>query len=228
MATFRADDGAAAGTRTNTTITKPTGTAEGDTLILSLSIEDDVTPTPPTGFAQLINIDHSGQPADLWIWWKRAGGAEPASYTTTHSSSWAEGHLVAVQDASASVDPVAGTGNQGTGTTRTALSVTPIGDNAYIGFRGHSYQDHGASVAVPTGTTPTFSPEEWDNTNNLYAASGTLATAGATGNKSQTVASIDWTAVMIVVEDVLTTGGGADNPKGPLGNPLYGPLGGPV
>ena len=33
---------------------------------------------------------------------------------------------------------------------------------------------------------------------------------------------------MIVVEDVLTTGGGAANPKGPLGNPLYGPLGVPV
>jgi hypothetical protein len=208
MATFRADNGLTAGTRTNSTLTKPTNTAENDILIIALAVENDTAMTPPTGFKLGVNIDHADTTNihDLWVWWKRAGASEGASYQVTHSSTWTAGWIVAVEQASTSVDPWFGVANQGTGTSRAAAGVTPLGNDACIVFVGASFNDHGASVSAPAGSTPTFT-EQHDETTNLYAATGTLATAQATGDKTHTIATGPWEAVLCVVEDDATTSG---------------------
>ena len=183
---------------TNTVLTAPSGLANDDILILAWSCEADVTPTPPSGFAQLIDIDHASVANDLFVWWKRAA-SESGSYTVTHSLSWTEAYLVAVQSASTTADPTVGSGNSGTGTTTTALGVTPAGNDAWIGFMASMRNDGGASTP-PSGSTPTFD-ERYNPGNSFYAADGTLATAGATGNKTITTNTTDWMAVLVVVED---------------------------
>ena len=199
MASYRSHTSRSIQNVVNTVLTAPSGLADDDILVLAWSAENDTAPTPPAGFTQLIDIDHAGVASDLWVWWKRAA-SESGSYTITHLQGWTEAYLVAVQDASTTVDPFVGTGNSGTGTTTTALGVTPAGDNAWIGFMASSRADAGA-ITPPSGSTPTFT-ERYNPGNSFYAADGTLATAGATGDKTITTATTDWMAVLVVVEDV--------------------------
>jgi hypothetical protein len=65
----------------NNTLPKPTGTEEGDLLILSVYQWhwNDTTPTAPDGFEQ-IGSEINGK---LSIYRKRAGASEPANYTTS-------------------------------------------------------------------------------------------------------------------------------------------------
>jgi hypothetical protein len=204
MATFRASNFLAAGTRTNSTLTKPTGTASGDLLVMFFNIETDILPVPPTGWRAGFNVDHTGAAVDQWIFWKWAGAAEPANYTITHASTWTNGYIVAIQNVSPSVNPEFSAPAQGTGTTATANGVTTTGANAWVGFFVNTFGDQGA-VTPPTGSTPTFT-ERYESTNNVYAADGTLASAGATGTKSVTFgASQQWMATLMVVEDTATT-----------------------
>ena len=196
-----------AGTRTNSSFIVPASAPTSAIAIIHLDVENDVTPTPPSGYTQLQNIDHTAQPVDQWIWWKRLGAGEGGTtHTVTHASTWTNGALVVVQDVSASVNPTVSAPAQGTSTTYTANSVTPIGNNAYIGYFGNSFQDMGTLMSPPAGTTPTFT-EQYESANNVYVADGTLATAGATGTKAPSAgSSVDWMASLVVVEDVATTG----------------------
>jgi hypothetical protein len=208
MASFEDGASLSGGTRTNSTVTLGGAPAENRILILTLNIEGDVAPTPPTGFKLLVNIDFTGSNAhDLWVWWKRAGASEGTGFTITHSSSWTSAWIGVIQNASTSVNPWSGLMRQGTTTTVTANGVTTLGNDACVIFVRACFDDAGAG-SPPSGSTPTFS-EHHDLGGNLYTASGTLATAGATGDKTQTIggSTIAWESVLIVVEDDGTTSG---------------------
>jgi hypothetical protein len=70
----------ATATSTSVTVTKPTSTADGDLLVGALMTDGaGRTITPPSGWTTLIEDDGSGSMRG--IYYKKAGGSEPADYT---------------------------------------------------------------------------------------------------------------------------------------------------
>jgi hypothetical protein len=71
-------------------------------------------------------------------------------------------------------------------------------------FVTHNWQTYNGTSSPPAGATPTFT-EQWDpasDTHLMYAATGVLATAGATGDKTQSNrngAGEPWTAWLVAV-----------------------------
>jgi hypothetical protein len=133
MASYRAQVTVTAATAANITFTKPTGTADGDILIATIHVEDDVAVTPPVGWSLLLNVDNASSAFDHWVFWKRAGSAEGASYLFTHASTWRTGYIEAIQSASADWNPVA-SGAQGSSTTPLATAVSALASSAYLTF----------------------------------------------------------------------------------------------
>jgi hypothetical protein len=199
-------------TATDCTFTAPASIQNDDILVIILELEDDVTPTPPSGFSQWVDIDHSGQTMDLWVWWKRAS-AESGSYTVSHASTWREGFMMAIRGAVASGDPADAdqSENQGTGTTGTATGVTTTVDGDEIVYALSTFTDMTAGTP-PGGTTPTFT-ERYDAGSTLYVATGELGTAGATGNKARSaITSTQWLATLVSVK-ALVAGGATVRPR---------------
>lgn len=205
---LRAASSQIAGSRTNSACTVPAGTALNDIVLYCLDIEDDKAVTAPSGFSLALNIDHPGQPVDLWVWWKRAGAGESGSYATAHSapSVWTQSWCGSFSGCLATGSPFAATstGNTGTSTAPTATGLTPDSDGAMLIYAVASYQDQGLR-SPPTGWS-----EQYDTTNNLYIATLLQATAAATGNISSASNSVDWMAALLALKDAAA--GGATDP----------------
>lgn len=195
-AAFRSITSLSGATRTNSTLTAPSGLSNDDILVLILYMENNITPTPPTGFAQWSQANNST--IDTWIWWKRASG-ESGSYTTTHASAWTEGALLAVSGATTSGTPEdpAPSANTGNSTTITATGITTTLNDDLIIFVGASFTT--GSYTPPTGTTPTFT-ERYDGAGDLNVDTGGWASHGATGNKTQTSSGNEWTGQLVSVK----------------------------
>ena len=186
---FRSSSGTTYATRTSTTITAPTGITDDDILVL-VALTADFTeapdPTPPTGFTLLTstNIFEYALDMEVRVYWKLAA-SESGNYTFTNSSCSTQGVML-VFSGRDTTDPFGAleTTNTGTGQTTTATGLTTAADDSDILFVGSDFFDNSNNLTPPTGTTPTFT-ERFDNSAaSLYAATGILATAGATGNKS--------------------------------------------
>lgn len=203
MASFLADNFTAGSTRANTTLTKPAGTAAGQIMLIGLDLESGITPLPPPGWWLLDYTEHLTANFGRYIFWRRALATEPATYTVTHASTWAEGYIVTIQNVSASAIPVCGSVNQNTTNTASSPQVTSRGANAYIGFLCVTFSTPGA-LTPPTGSTPTFT-EENDPNGNVYYADGTLAAQGSTAASVTVTLGAGhggWICNMIVIEDV--------------------------
>lgn len=189
----------------NTSCVPPAGLTDGDILLWYLFSGLQTTSpaiTWPSGFNQLDFIsvtDPSGFNGKSYIAWKIAN-AESGSYTLTHVSSNTAALLIAIQGGSGAT-PI-WSKNNGTGTTTTALGITPTVDLSYIAFLAHNWQTYG-SASPPTGTTPTFTERYDDPLNLLYYADGVLSPAGATGNKTHgnlsTDATFPWGAFLVSI-----------------------------
>jgi hypothetical protein len=188
--------------RTNTTITAPSGIVNGDILTLGFitgrAVAGDPGPTFPAGFSL-----KSGHPqfvtlSTFWVYiWvaEKTASSESGDYTVTHSAMSSQGVIFCASGAEASQV----TYNSGTGTTSTATGLTTGTDDALVAFVAQNWQLYG-TASPPTGTTPTFT-EQLDAADSLiYAATGVLATAGATGDKSHAnlnTAGDPWQALLI-------------------------------
>jgi hypothetical protein len=183
-------------TRTNTTITKPTGTIDGDTLLLGIitgaSGGNAPDPTAPTGTLLTgfpITATDGGFTIEMRIYVKVAS-SEGADWTFTHTNCASQGFALRCRNVNTTTPiDVNPSTNQGTGTTTTALGITPVTNNAMVIYIAHDWGDTTNALTPPTGTTPTFveildSPPPTGGL--VYIAAGLLATAGATGNKTQT------------------------------------------
>jgi hypothetical protein len=201
MASYRAQVTVTAATAANITFTKPTGTADGDILIATIHVEDDVAVTPPVGWSLLLNVDNASSAFDHWVFWKRAGSAEGASYLFTHASTWRTGYIEAIQSASADWNPVA-SGAQGSSTTPLATAVSALASSAYLTFLIGVFGDMGSFLSPPGAMT-----ERWDINGNMYVASETLASSGSTGTRGVTLTggSEPWVALLTLVEDAAYT-----------------------
>jgi hypothetical protein len=174
--------------RTDITINAPAGVQNGDILILYLTLGAASPPTPtlPSGFTVIqgpTTITDSGFSNTVRLAWKVAS-SEPGSYTISHATSNSQAIIVAISGASGST-PVSSM-NTGTGTTTTATGITTPSNNAVVLFIASAWQLYTGASSPPSGTTPTFT-EQYDGGEQsvFYVASGVLATAGATGSKTQ-------------------------------------------
>jgi hypothetical protein len=187
IATLRSMSSTTYTSRTNTTLTAPTGITNGDVLILAFFIGASGTPPTPTlpaGFTVIqgptTQNDGSFQ-GTRRLAWKIASG-ESGSYSITHSAGSSQAVMLCVQNAASST-PVSSS-NGGSGFTTTATGITTAIDQSLIIFLVHNWALYG-SGAVPTGTTPVFTEQLDSATSLFYVATGTLGTAGATGDKTQ-------------------------------------------
>lgn len=198
--------------RTNTTITAPAGIQNGDLLILHFFIGvvgagPAPNPTWPAGFTEIEGVTgqtSGGFTGGSRLAYKVASG-EVGNYVVTHSAAFTQGVLVAVQDGNSSLVPDS-TGNFGNGQTSTALGITTLNNNAYIGFFAHNWAGYG-TASPPPGTTPAFSEVFDPATEVCYYADGMLTVAGATGNAVQdpnlNSAGQPWAAFLIAVENAI-------------------------
>lgn len=177
---YRAGSTAGNGSGGNLTITKPTGTADGDILVAVCYNEISTSAwTPPAGWAQW-GSGRASTSMYLNVFWKRAS-SEGTDYTFNISSTWRVISMGAFSGALASGDPidVGPTGNSGAGTAdNRALSIiTTEADTMVVAC--HSNYDGGNVADEDSGYTQAANAylggcEIW------YLAK---ATAGATGDK---------------------------------------------
>jgi hypothetical protein len=185
------------GATVNCTVNKPTGTVDGDLLVAIFSQGNNtpVAVTAPAGWA-LNNtftdiVDIAGFKVRNSVYTKTAS-SEGASWTWTHASSSTECTVLAITGADLgnpiSPAPPAGMNVTTAGTqTTTALGVTTPRDSSLVIFFGQDWADTVNTLVAPTGSTPTFTERATGATTALQSiATGVLATAGATGNKTQT------------------------------------------
>lgn len=172
-------------------MTAPAGIQDGDILVFAIFagiIGTAPTVTPPSGFSAPsggtwpIQFTDGSFGVNVYVWTKTASG-ESGNYTATHAAASSQGFMFAVPGSTGT--PTATTNSGTNGPTTTALGLTTTGPNALIAFLGWDWGDTSNNLSPPTGSTPTFT-ERIDVAPLIYLATGVLATAGATGNKSHT------------------------------------------
>lgn len=188
------------GTRTNSTVTAPAGRANNDVLryVLLLAAEPgpNPTPSPPTGFTQILHTDANNLfgatsvgDLSLWIWEHRIEDitSEPANYTATHASAISEAYMECIRDRvrAGSTEDFAATTNTVAGitSTYTANGGSTTRDGSFVTFIVGSW-DTNNPMTPPPGSTPVFTERSDPAAGVLYVANGTMASFGATGNKA--------------------------------------------
>lgn len=215
--------------RTNTTVTAPSGITNGDILLGVLftgATTTAPTATPPSGFtavtgSPLVILDGNGFQGRFAVWAKTASG-ESGSYQFTHTSCSSQGVVIRISGANASATILTATrayaGGGDSVSTSIASSVTTAVDGSLVLIIGQDWADTSNNLSPPSGTTPTFS-EHLDVT-LTHVFSGVLATAGATGNKSWTnnvnASQSRWQTYMLAIEPAA----GAPIPLAPIMPPM--------
>lgn len=218
------------GTRTNSTITAPSGITDGDLLVAVLHVGDPtslpaLTVTPPTGFTEITNSPSASAKSDpytiaMHIYYKVASG-ESGNYTFTHTSAESEGYMYRLTGCNTStpidVTPVAESYADGSagGQTSAIASMTTVTNGAFIIAADSAWDAPGAGNW--SGTTPTLTTRRTGSISKI--ADGTLATAGATGARTRTngngSTALTWSTLAVAIRPA--TGGGNTNLTADLG-----------
>ena len=185
----------ASGTRTNSTVTAPSGIADGDILVYGLAIGNasgGTTATAPTGFAAPtgVPISYTWTSVDtytvrLYFWTKKASG-ESGNYTATHSSADTTAFMWRITGADATTwvdqNPTTFVNNGGSGgQTIPVPTQTPSVDGCALVWMGGSWDGFGAATPS-TG----FTERRNVTTESFYAQDLIQATAAATGTVTVT------------------------------------------
>lgn len=187
---YRASATAGGSSAANLTITKPTGTAADDILIMNLYTEGGPPPTmtPPTGWTELTGAGTTNTVStpDMrqQVYWLRAGGSEPADYTWTFAESWRAGQISAYSGGITTGDPtdpesVNAAAAADTAPIATAITTT-VADTMVLYL--HDCFDT-RTVTPPTGMT------ERVEFTLVYLAEVAQAVAGTTGTKTSTLSA---------------------------------------
>lgn len=165
-------------TNTTFTVNKPTGTLEGDFMLLVIYASNEALSVPKIGgdWQQVQNGVITGSMGPH-CFYRVAGASEPSSYTltTTASQTLAIGILSFYGDTPLTVDTATFQANA-SATNRTMPSVTATAAGLYVGLAG---------LALNFASTPPGgSTEQWDvaiGTKRVYALTAATSGAGATG-----------------------------------------------
>lgn len=190
--------------RTTTTVTKPSGTADGDYVVLGIltGAVEAPDPTPPGGFTLIagpIDATDGSFNVEMRVYGKIAS-SEGASWDFTHTSCSSQGFALTYSGVHATTQvDVTSSGATGAGATSTAPQVTTVTNNAMLVFVEHDWGSNSANLTAPTGFT-----ERIEVNPLLYVAEKVMVTAGATGSvvftNNNTPASSDtWGAVLIAL-----------------------------
>ena len=163
-------------TRTNTTINKPTNTADGDFLIANIYIESVVIAvTAPAGWTLLASGTALDSSFTSITYYKRAS-SEGASWTWTHSSAFTNGFVKRYTGVVSAGNPEDCVKSSSAGNSATPVwpgITTNTNGAALVGIEG--FYDGTSSRSASTLT------ERVDDA-SIFLQSDTDPTAGATGN----------------------------------------------
>lgn len=195
----------ATGTTTSITVNKPAGVVLNDVMIAVIAKEGNTAnATAPAGWTLVAGSDLAGGTArNGTVFYKVAGGAEPANYSFTLGAG--TNHVAATIVAYFGVDvsgptpfdvaPAASLNLGGSGaTTATALSVTTITNNAGVVMctmaAGSNPSWSGWTTTSPGALTEVADIAEGNASDGASAgvAWATKSSAGATGNGTATLA----------------------------------------
>lgn len=191
---FRSAATAAAGNAGSITVTKPAGVVAGDVLIAQVHIHRLDAITPPSGWT-LVRNDELASPGDDTsknsVYWKRAGGAEPASYVFFFAdTNNAQAAILAYSGIAAAGDPVnahGGATEASVITDNTVLAPSLAGVTAgsmLVAFSSHT--DSGHTWTPPPGMTERVDAESAAAIFSMEAADQIFGAGGATGSRTAT------------------------------------------
>ena len=169
------------GYETNTVITKPTGTVDGDFILVAVYWFNDGTMTPAAGWSTISTFNHPNATFNLGIYYKRAS-SEGANWTFTHTDglytfarAWRITGVVASGDPEDCTRSVNYQIQDGATTTWTSITTATNGA-AVIGVRAN----------IDQGLISASTLTERVDTVGLSVIADTQASAGASGNKTAT------------------------------------------
>lgn len=178
----------------NIALVVPTGTAANSIILAYIYVEDDTAITGvPTGFTQKAFAENNtaSNAHRLYVYWKRATGADSGSYTFTFAAavSWRSGVAVRIEGAITTGDPFdTGTGAVQTAATTTnataapAVSLTTTAADTLLVYSASNFNG-GATYTPPTSFTENLDTEE------ITIATLAKGAAGATGSLSATASA---------------------------------------
>lgn len=188
-ATYRSHS-TATSSSTSFTIGRPSGTAEGDVLVLCQAGLTDVSSmATPSGWTQIATADGSSG-GNLYgkVCVKTATGSEPSSYALTQGEfGESVAHLFAV--VGGVLPAVAQSSTSGSGTSVATPGITPTGaDDLEIRFAAGNGQGSSRTWTPPDGfTEPSGADANSGGWTTLGAAYRQLTSAAATGTENFTV-----------------------------------------
>ena len=178
------------------TVSKPTGTAEGDALLLFVRTTDDVVPASD-GFTLVASITGA---IGAYVLFKVAGASEPASYDVTFASGGGAAGIMAV---SSTVTPSVhqfATRTNGTSSNRTWDGVTNTVANTFLACFG--------SLSLGLVSTPDAAmTERWDVASpRIYAMTQDVAATGDTGTRVATGTALTSNCITVSLTDEVAPG----------------------
>src|SRR3990167_2732370 len=177
------------------TISKPTGTADGDLLWAIICHDSTAATTGPSGWTEERSMNDPVNSAYRSTWSKRAGASEPSTYDWSWTGvQYSFGGISAYSGgvaAGADTD-ISGAANNGNDATAIALSATTTVADTMIVVGGATY--NAGSFGLFTGSMN----ERFDLAGNAVNADILQAAVGASGNKSSTLSGGDqWVAHLL-------------------------------
>lgn len=192
---------------TGITINKPTGVANGDVLVATISQSTQLTETltKPDGWVVVIEDAYDYEYVTCHVFYKviTNSAGEPSSYTWSGGSAdWAGG--IARYSGVSNTNPsdVSPSSNTGNASPATALGITTITDNAMLVWA--ISQKNVSSFTPPSGFSERY--DRYVNSTLNEMADIAQATKGASGNKTATCSAQSWVAILWALRPA---GGGA-------------------
>jgi hypothetical protein len=201
------------GSRTNSTITAPSGIANGDLLVAVLHVGHAsdlpaLAVTAPAGWTEVTNspaaVANPGDPYEIamHVYWKVAA-SEAGNYTFTHAAAESEGYMYRLTgaDTTTPIDatPATAVWVASVGQTTTLPSVTTVTNGAFIIAADSAWDAPGAGNF--SGTTPTLVARRTGSISKIFDA--TLTTAGATGSRTRTNGNANnggrWASIIVPI-----------------------------
>ena len=191
------------GDSTSFTITKPSGTSDGDLLIAFISAQNAYTVTNPSGWTQLYQLNTTvGKDATTVVCYKVAGASEPSNYTWTKSlaEKWTGGIARVTGFDSSNIIDASGSNSGTDDPSPDCPSITTVTDDALVFCFAR---------ITHLGVTGASSPktDQWTEIQNnvsSYVGSYTQATAGATGTVTVTFtggdSAAEWHSYQVAIK----------------------------
>jgi hypothetical protein len=190
---------------TTTVLAKPVGTVDGDVMIAGIMTgypdPTQLYSVPPAGWTVIGTpatvTDVGSFDGSFSLFWKRAS-AEGESYSFTHGGAGvsSQGVIASYSGCHTSGSPIEAfsQNSANTGATATGAGIAPSSSNTKLLYIGNNW-DGTKTLAPPTGMT-----ERFDDI--AYLADEDRFTSGATGDRTQTLASsgAPWQAYMVALK----------------------------